>query len=258
MDVVKNLAEKVNDAGLNDSFIIFDNDSLYKDHLAFAPKGALVVESPENIGYWTAIQWVLDEHSKLLSKDYDFIYMVESDLVHSDLKVLNYCAAFLKENDDCVCVRTQEFKVKFKWRFNKALKYMPFRVKRSIIALKNLVTNEKAWFTPTKFKNIYKSNLHAKLPALNRMSSMRHCFEILRKKDSFQEWDFFQEMHKLHPNIGVLDGGIFHSLISGDEKNSLTGSYSDKQKLHETGYKQTRYAQILTPTPVIENIKVQK
>ena len=252
--VVRNLAEKLPEAGLSSDFILFDNASKFKEHIALVPLGTHIIQSPENIGYWTAIKWVLQNARNITGKAYKYIYMVESDLYHSDLKALSLCEQFLDRNPQASCVRTQEFSVRNRWRFDKALKFLPFHVTRSEITLKNLATNEKAWFKPSAVKNIYLSNLHAKLPALNRMDALVTVFEKLAAYKGFAEGDFFAEMVKLYPNIGVYDGGLFHSIFSRKSAEpAVSGSYSNEKTLAQIGYQQTRYSKIVE-TP--ENIEI--
>lgn len=252
--VVKNLADKLPQAGLNSHFILFDNASKFKDHLSLVPAGAHIIQSPENIGYWSAIKWVLENAEKVTGRAYKYIYMVESDLYHEDFKALEICEKFLDQNNQASCVRTQEFSVRYKWRFDKALKYLPFHVVRSEITLKNLATGERAWFKPSGFRNIYTSNLHAKLPALNRIEALVKVFEKLSAYENFSEGDFFAEMVKLYPHIGVYDGGLFYSIYSRVHKNpGVSGSYSSEKALAEIGYQQTRYSKIVA-TP--QNIDI--
>jgi|GEM_PF-2599327 len=253
--VVQNLSEKLSEASLQNDFMLFDNGSIYKDHLAYAPQGTRIVQSEENTGYWSAIKWVLDNYQKVMGKDYQYIYLVESDLYHTDLKGLNICTEFLDKTPTAACVRTQEFLVKYRWRFDKALQFLPFHITRSEITLKNLVDGCRAWFTKTDMPPIYLSNLHAKLPALNRISAMKICFDALSKMENFKEGDFFSEMFKLYPIIGVYDGGLFYSLFSQDDKKVISGSYTNNVDLQKTGYQQTRYAKIILP---LTNLKITK
>lgn len=255
VQVVKNLAEKIPDAGLSSDFILFDNASALKDHIPYAPQGTKIIQSANNIGYWTAIKWVLENAPQVMGRDYKYIYMVESDLYHTDLKALGECEDFLDSTPDASCVRTQEFSVKQRWRFDKGLKFLPFHVARSEIRLLNLATNEKAWFKKTTLPHIYKSNLHAKLPALNRMDALKSVFSKLEQQGDFSEGDFFAEMVKIYPHIGVYDGGLFYSIYSRENmKTIVSGSYSDDDQLKKIGYQTTRYSRIV---PVTQNPEIK-
>lgn len=255
IDVMKNLAVEIPKAGLDTSFIVFDNASTFRGHLDYLPEGARFIDCPNNIGYWSAIQHVLNIHPALFQRDFDFIYLIESDLVHHDLAALGECEEFLRATPEAACVRTQEFNVQQAWRYDKKLKFLPFHVARSEIHLIDLVTGSKAWFRKAKeFQHIYLSNLHAKLPALNRMDSMKKVFVQLSGQENFSEQDFFVEMRKLHPLIGLYNGGLFHSIFSRENKEDISGSYIDDKKMAEIGYFATRKSRIV-PFPVAAAIK---
>lgn len=252
VSVVQNLAEKLPLAGLNNHFIMFDNASKFDGHIQYVPAGSLIIRSPENLGYWTAIKYVLENARHLMGREYKYIYIIESDLYHTDLCALSSCESFLEKYQNTACVRTQEFSVSQRWRFDKALKFLPFHVTRSEIRLQNLVTNIKAWFKKTDIPHLYRSNLHAKLPALNRFSAMVTVFDRLSKYDEFSEGDFFKEMFNLYPEIGIYDGGIFYSLFSFEDKKVMSGSYSTQEQLVKTGYQQTRYSKIIPVSHALE------
>ncbi|MEK7802229.1 MAG: glycosyltransferase [Pseudomonadota bacterium] len=251
--VVKNLAEKLPVAGLVNDFILFDNASTFHEHIQYAPKGTHVVRAPQNVGYWSAIKWVLENATQLMGRPYKYIYIVESDLYHTDLCALAECAKFLDENPDAACVRTQEFSVRGRWRYDKALNFLPFHITRSEIRLKNLVTGARAWFRKSSIENIYTSNLHAKLPALNRMYALIRVFENLSERAGFSEGDFFAEIAKNYSTIGVYDGGLFHSLYSREDKSVMSGSYSSGAQLTQTGYQQTRQSKII---PISQELNI--
>lgn len=246
VDVMKNLAQVVPQAGLQDAFAVFDNASLFDDHLHYAPAGTRIIKSAENVGYWSAIKWVLENRTQIFGRDFKYIYLVESDLYHTDLRPLGACEAFLDATPAASCVRTQEFSVRHRWRYSKRLGFLPFHVTRSEIHLINAVDGNKAWFKSCKeHPNIFLSNLHAKIPALNRISAMETVFNSLAAKEKFAEYNFFEEMMKLYPHIGVWDGGLFYSLISRETAKCMSGSYSSPEALARMGYQQTRYASIV-------------
>ncbi len=245
--VMQNRAVLVPRAGLAGRCVVYDNASSFDDHLAFAPLGSTVVRSQTNDGYWSAIKWVLDNRRQLISGDLRYLYIVESDLTHSSLEPLGDCERFLSQEPRAACVRTQEFSVRWRLRFEKRLRLLPFHVERSAISLANAVTGERAWFRRAEgFEGIYLSNLHAKLPALNRLDALERVFARLADADEFTEGDFFREMMRLYPLIGVFDGGLYHSLVSwSDKKDIVTGSWAHPDELRRLGYQATRTARIL-------------
>lgn len=247
--VARNLAELVPAAGLQSSFIAFDNASTMPDHIGLLPHGARRVMCPENIGYWSAIQWVLDHQRDLFGREFDFLYIVESDLLHRDLRPLGACEDFLRAEMRASGVRTQEFSVRWRWRFDKAWHFLPFHVTRSEVSLRNVVTGERAWFRLADARaRIHLTNLHTKLPALNRVGALRQAFAKLRERGAFTENDFCAEMMALHPCAGQLDGGLYHSLSARDSQAVVSGSYTAAPDMERLGYQPTRTARIL-PCP---------
>jgi hypothetical protein len=147
-------------------------------------------------------------------------------------------------------VRTQEFSVRWRWRFDKRWQRLPFHVLRSQIMLRNAVTDEKAWFRRAAgVEAVYVSNLHPKLPALNRLDTLDRVFGQLGEMASFTEKDFFRLMMTHHPYSGVYDGGLFCSAVSwADRSRFVMASYTDEGRLARFGYQPTRAARI-EPAP---------
>lgn len=244
--VTRNLAQLAQPAGLADCFVVFDNASTHDDHLASVPRGTVVCRAQQNLGYWSAIHWVLAQRNRLFGRAFTYLYIVESDLVHWDLVPLGLCERFLESEPRASCVRTQEFSVRWRWRFDKRWQSLPFHVMRSQITLKNAVTGEKAWFRPAaECAGIYLSNLHAKLPALNRLDALDDVFGKLSAMASFTENDFFRLMMQRHSYTGVYDGGLFRSAVSwADRDRFIMASYTDETHLARLGYQPTRSARI--------------
>jgi hypothetical protein len=245
VEVTRNLAALVPQAALKGRFIVFDNGSTFTEHLDLVPAGTVVCRASENGGYWSAIKWALEHRAELTDAAVEYLYIVESDLWHSDLRPLTAAEAFLAATPSASCVRTQEFSVRSRWRFDKRLRRLPFHVVRSQVSLENGVTGERAWFRRSTVPGIYRSNLHAKLPALNRLSALDRVFDQLGQLRDFTEADFFRLTMADYPEIGVLDGGLFHSLISWDDRHTvISGSYGSPSALSALGYQPTRRARI--------------
>lgn len=99
---------------------------------------------------------------------------------------------------------------------------------------------------------LYLSNLHPKLPALNRIGALERVFGDLSDLSAFTEGDFFRLMMKQYPHIGILDGGLYYSLTSrGDRHRVPTGSYSTADTLHNFGYHSTRTAQFMPTSDIV-------
>ena len=221
--------------------VVFDNGSTIKNYRRFLPTNSELIESPINLGFWSAIYWVLNQ-DRLRQK---YIYIIESDLVHTSLVELQDLKEFLDSNSQINCVRTQEFSNKMRWRYNKNLKFLPFHKTRSEIILKNYVTNEKAWFRKSKnIRNIYISNLHAKIPAFHRWENLRKNLQKLSKMENFTEGDFFQFAYQESKLVGIHIPGLYYSLSS--RKNAKTipaSSYLEKSNTANI-YKSSRFSTI--------------
>jgi|SRR5579885_926226 len=244
VSVTKNIAGLARSIALAGRFVLFDNASKFTDHLAHAPAGTLLCAANRNIGYWTAIKWVLENRENLRLADCEYLYIIESDLWHYDLSGLSLSEQFLDRTPHAVGVRTQEFSVRWRWRYNKGLRFVPFRKQRSVVQLINQVTGEKAQFTKSAVERVYLSNLHTKLPALNRISDLSAAFSELSKMEFFSEIDFFKLMRDRKPYVGVLDGGLWYQLSTPQTHNTVSGSWSDQSTLKSLGYRGTRRASI--------------
>jgi len=243
--VIGNLNALLGALHLADRFAVFDNASTFDAPLAAVDPNATLIRADRNAGYWSAIHWVLENLETVYGRSYEFIYIVESDLYHSALAPLGLCESFLRTEPRAAAVRTQEFRVASRWRFDKRFHWLPGHITRSEVHLRNAVTKEKVWFEArVDFPGLYLTNFHAKLPALNRVAAMRDVFAALAHREAFAEGDFFVEMAARHPLTGLYDGGLFHSLLERGDKRFTSGSYSDSALLATLGYQETRTGRI--------------
>jgi hypothetical protein len=256
--VVKNLLEENKKAHFASDLLIFDNCSKFNHHLDIVPKEFTVVKSNKNIGYWSAINWILNNYEHLLKKKYKYIYLIESDLIHYNIQALKECELFLDNNFDVGGVRTQKFSVRFRWLFDKKFHFLPFVFKSSLVSQINPFTNQKVWFEKVSdFRGIYKSNFHAKLPALNRIKLMKKVFSKLVQIHKISELDFMRFYFELNPIYSVLDRGIFYQLSSISSEH-VSGSWSSDSSLVEINYKRTRNDRIIKSGFLVENIKTER
>lgn len=251
ISVVKNLSHHLSKVELNNSLSVFDNGSDYLDHLEILPAGTKICRSEKNVGYWSAIHWVLNHLESISNYNYEYLYIVESDLLHTDLSALKGCEDFLDAHQDASSVRTQEFSVRNRWRFDKRLSFLPFHVERSRVSLRNVVNGSKAFFKKANgFPGLYLSNLHPKLPALQRIEVLKEVFSRLAKKTSFTEADYFAETMSIKPLIGVLDHGIYYPMTEpSNSDQKVSASWTDKSVLEAIGYEQTRSSKIVAVDP---------
>ena len=253
--VVNNLVEQNKVTEFFSSLIVFDNASRYDEHLSLLPKDVSVCQSDRNVGYWNAIQWTLDNYERLLGRNFEFIYIIESDMLHRNMHRLSHCARFLRANEDVGSIRTQEFSVRGRWFYDKRMRFLPFVRRHSWVVLHNAITRDATHFEKAdRDAGIYRSNFHTKLPALNRMGPMKEVFARLREKNGITEMNFIEFYHDLYKVTGVLDGGIFRSMGSVPSEDVVTGSFTNSTKLEELGYQATRIGQIETDTFTVKQV----
>jgi hypothetical protein len=161
-------------------------------------------------------------------------------------------------NPKIKCTRVQEFSVRKRIMYSKEAKYLPFRRKRSIISLRDHVSNKKAWFQRMGHDSqIYLSNLHSKLPSVFRLESLQFAFQELAKLENFTEEDFYKVMHNLSPTIGVLNGGIFFTASSYSNSHLVqSGSWGRNYSGDMTDYIPTRISSLSKKdlNPIISDV----
>ncbi len=245
--VIQNLKEQSKEISFLGDFLIFDNNSKYQDHLSLVPDDVKVACSNQNIGYWSAIYWVLKNYQNIFGRDYQYIYIIESDLYHYNLKKISDCEIFLMKNLDVGSVRTQEFSVRYKFLYDKKYAWLPLPKKNSVVSQKNAITNENVWFKKGSSKSpIWVTNFHTKLPALNRISAMVKVFdELATTSTDITEIQFMHFYHDIYKLVGLLDGGAFR-VLNNIKTSGLSGSYSTQEELNRSGYRSTRIDRIIT------------
>ena len=233
----------------NLSFMLFDNNSKYPEHLGNFQEIGSMFYARNNRGLWSAVHWALRNESRLYTKSHKYLHIIESDLFVKTLVPLIETSNILDKFSNLHMARTQEFSVYSSWRFDKKYSFLPypFHVRRSQVDLKN-TSNEsdfecKLIASPSNYK-LYSTNLNAKLPGLHKIKSLKMVFYELAKLDSFSEKHFFELYSKLSNKIAILDKGIWHSLTDSKQFSKDTGSYGDPVYLREIGYQETRYSTI--------------
>jgi hypothetical protein len=244
-EVTKNLISENDRHSFFADLLVFDNASIFSEHLRLFPPDVRVVKSDKNIGYWSAINWVLVHYSELFRRKYSYIYIIESDLMHKNMTRLDDCERFLEDNPTIGGIRTQEFSVRWRVLYDKKFHWIPFARRRSLVSQKNAITGERIWFREgNRAQRIWLTNFHAKLPALNRMCAMSRVFAELARQEKITEIDFMHHYYAIYPNMALLDGGIYYMLSSSDTPH-MSGSYSTSQQLALAGYQSTRIANIV-------------
>lgn len=220
-----------------DRLIVFDNDSNQPATLKLLKQFPRVYRSSVNVGYWTAIRWVLNN----LCEDHKYIYLIESDNLHTTLDPVRASCDFLDQNLDVGSVRLQRFKVRFRYLYDK----YSFLGRRNpdAVTLANLVTSERAWFKQSvEDRRFFRTNLCTKLPSVNRVSLLQKVFAQLEKLDKFEEGHLFRFANELYPVTAVFDGGAYTSRLGHQSTGVVNGSFVKPEQEAELNYFQSRFA----------------
>ena len=239
-EVVSNLCEQAPE--LKDRLIVFDNASTDKDAISLLKNNFRhVYRSNKNVGYWSAIDWWLTtlEHQIVVP---EYTYIIESDMIHYDFNKIWMCANYLDRHPDVGSIRLHEYSFENRRLYDKD-NPLP-NSKRSLWqSHTNKVTGERIKFNEGT-NGIYETNFLTQLPALNRYTTMRSVFNVLKSMSDFSELDFQKLYHNIYSKTAILDGGIFHCNLNNFETKTLTGSWSPHSELTKFGYQRTRQSTI--------------
>ena len=244
-EVVKSISEFFETT--NCKLWVLDNGSKFKVANELYPKGSSIINFTHNIGYWGALHWFLNSGSSPIFRvGKEYLYIVESDHIHFNMHKLKNVMSFMDTNPKIKCTRVQEFSIRKRIMYSKEARYLPFRRKRSIISLRDHVTNKKAWFQRTgNDSQVYFSNLHSRLPSVFRLESLQSAFQELAEFENFSEEDFYKVMHNFSPTIGVLNGGIFFPASSYSNSHLVqSGSWGRNYSGDMTNYIPTRISSL--------------
>ena len=237
-EVVQNLREQAPNIPL----AVFDNAStisgvteLLKSNFQF------VFQSNKNVGYWSAIDWWLDELGQAQPPP-DFTYIIESDMIHYNFAKLWDCAAYLEKNPDVGSCRLHEYSIADQHLYNKDAP-QPNSRRNLWQSHTNRATSKPVIFSQSD-GDIWTTTFLTQLPALNRFPAMREAFSYLRKKGNFTELDFQRAYWAMYQRTAILDGGIFNCDLNPYNAGKLTGSWSSPEQLKQIGYQTTRVASI--------------
>lgn len=223
-----------------DGLLIVDNNSKIITPVRNCELKCPKVILSRNIGYWGAVLWALENCETIFGRPFEFTHPIESDLVFFKAERLEHAVTYLQQASRVNTVRTQEFSVRFKSRYFKGRRSL-FAKTRSRVAPYNGVTSEPVRLTRSNLDpEIWETNWHAKMPALHRADVLRVCLTKLKAQGEFTELDFMRLMSEGVDKVGLLDGGIYYSLLAVPQKGNLTGSYSSESDLKKLGYRSTR------------------
>jgi hypothetical protein len=237
--VVANLREQASE--LLEQLVVFDNASTQlgtKELLTSTFSN--VYQSDKNVGYWSAIDWWLEQ---LTTGAPDYTYIIESDMIHYDFDKFWDCISFLDRNAHVGSVRLHEYSIKNKHLFNKD---QPRKdSKRNLWQSHTNRETGKLVELSQAEDNIWTTTFLTQLPAINRYATMKDVFSELRLLPNFSEHDFQRGYWRRYQSTAILDGGIFHCDLNPHNVKSITGSWTSVDELKRLGYHPTRFANII-------------
>jgi hypothetical protein len=221
---------------------VFDNASTYVGGGELLSTFSNVYRSDRNVGYWTAIDWWLEQleasHNPPL-----YTYIIESDMIHYAAHRVADGVKFLNNNPHLGAVRLHEYSIE-NFRFYNKDAPIPGSRKNLWQSHTNKVTGE-----GIKHQQVdgpfWKTNFLTQLPALNRYQPMKRVFDGLHECQKFTELDFQRLYHASFPEIAIADGGAFNCDLNPYGSGKVTGSWTDPGELKRLGYQSTRFASIV-------------
>ena len=247
--VVENLGCVDREISFKDDCIAFDNESTIDGSVELlVQKFKHVYRSDTNVGFWSALDWCINNYAKILNKDYEYVYVIESDLIHYAAHKLPAVERFLDENADVGHVRCEEFEYLNRHLYNKDF---PVKDSRRYAWCKqfNAVSNSRIWFSEpilVQGTELRKMNFVAKVPAMNRLLFFKLALEDLKKAREFTEFDFQKAFYRYSQVSAFVEGGIFHSKLTNADSSMLSGSTAATTVLEHVGYVGTRTACLIT------------
>jgi len=273
-DILKTVIANIKDEqaskhfSIEDDLIVFDNGSTFpgtiellksnfqkprimrKEPLSQKNEGfwsAIIFRSQKNEGFWSAINWVLNSADWI--RNYQYVYVIESDHTHFALEKLQDISDFLDHHQDVGGVRGQEFIVSQAHLYDKGRPVDGSKMYAWVHQM-NPVTKQRITLEPTDVPDFYRTQFLSQLHSVNRMTAFYDVFADLQKLSvngtRFSELDYQLRYYEKYPVFGVLDGGLFHAKLSWFN-GSVAGSYIATPQVESLGYQETRISTIVAP-----------
>lgn len=202
-----------------------------------------VFQADRNVGYWTAIWWWLEQ---LKSDPPDYVYIIESDMIHYDFYKFWDAVNYLDVNPDVGSVRLQKYLYAERHQYDKDRpRHDSYRADWQ--SHTNHASGQRVVFFDDDTKEIISSTFLTKLPSLNRYETMKTVFDQLLNLLVFSERDFQRLYWEQYQKTAILNGGINHDHLASYGVNTITGSWTNPSELKRIGYLQTRQATIIKP-----------
>jgi len=227
-----------------DDFFVFDNASDFEGSRSFLEENyKQTFWSQKNYGYWSAVNWLCKKSDEM---GYKFIYLIESDCVHYDIARVRYAHEYLSQNPDIGMVRMAKFSVDDRHLYDKR-NPQPNSNTDDWCVQYNMFSQKNGEFEKTNVKDIFKTNMVAKVGGFHRISHLSTVMKSLAGK-RFSEIDFQREFFNICPENALLDGGLCDSSLSA-KMRECAGSYLEEN--NPLGYIPTRTGNI-TPYEEVE------
>lgn len=241
-DILKQVVDNIEqqDPTFLESIEVFDNASTIPGTADLLKRFKHVFRADRNVGYWTAIDWWIDNLKHAAPR---YTYIIESDMIHYALPELGKCVDFLDRHSELGAMRLHEYSIADHHLYNKDA---PLQNSHRNLwqSHTNKVTNAAVKHEQVEGQ-FWKTNFLTQLPALNRYHAMCWCFDQLRAHGRFTELDFQRFYHLKFPEISILDGGIFNCDLNPYGTPGVTGSWTHPSELQRLGYQSTRFASIV-------------
>lgn len=233
--VIQNLKSHPNFNKFNSDLIAFDNASTHEDakdllHSTFKH----VVDAQDNYGYWNALGWVVRNHASVLGKEYEYIYLIESDQIHYDWDGLDIAESYLDSHPEISSMRVREFSVADAHLFDKERQSSESK-RWAWCTQRNPFTGARVSFEQTENPRVFLTNFTALPPSVNRTTMMKHAFDHLESLPHFTEKDFWKACYDYNPVVALLDGGVCHAKL-GFSPDVVSSHFSTPETLKKSGY----------------------
>jgi hypothetical protein len=218
---------------------VFDNASTWLGAGELHSTFANVYRADHNVGYWSAIDWWLDQ---LKENPPGYTYIIESDMIHYNAFAMPECVRFMDEHPELGGMRLHEYSVQEMYLYDKD-RPIPASRRGLWQSHTNRVTGQGVKHELVK-EPFWQTNFLTQLPALNRYHAMKQVFDTLRGFPRFTELDFQKQYHALYPMNALLNGGMFNCDLNPYGSETITGSWTSARELQQIGYQPTRQASI--------------
>lgn len=215
---------------IEDDIVVFDNASPRPDTLPLLKSSFKnVFLADKNYGLWSAINWAVNNYHE----KFDYIHVIESDLVYYALEKMQQCEQTLITRSDIGCVWCMEFLIAEAHRFSKN-DPRPDSIRRSWLTQSANVIGERVTFGSQIIDSIHECSMNPQLVGLLRTKTVKAVFDTIGPHNIFTEFGFYKHYFVHHPHNAVCDGGLHYSLGNIPDGKTTSGSHTFNSTYMET------------------------